>query len=172
MYCFFSSCFNCEISDTSGPLSPSYGVSSVPLVPSGSSSIADRYSEVVGDVDDENRHASEWQRCLQNCYESIKKANNIFNNISSSSICNEVIKSSEGGEYLTAVIEIYRVACRIVTSMNAMGVDTADLQRLEKDIELMWNNLSAFLAYSTIVVSETWSALSTSRLHTLHSFNS
>ena len=52
-------------------------------------------------LQDENRHANEWQRCLEKCHEAVKKANNIFNNISSSSVCNEVIKSSEGAEYLT-----------------------------------------------------------------------
>ncbi|XP_022102146.1 synergin gamma-like isoform X2 [Acanthaster planci] len=136
---------------SSGTVAVSQTFSSIPLVPSGSSLIGDRYAEVVGNIDDENRHANEWQRCLEKCHEAVKKANNIFNNISSSSVCNEVIKSSEGAEYLTAVIEIYRVACRILTSMNAMGVDTPELQRLQKDIELVWTNLSAFLASSTLM---------------------
>ncbi|XP_071486796.1 synergin gamma-like [Diadema antillarum] len=114
----------------------------------------DRYSEVAGDSSDEGRHASEWEKCLSKCYEVMSKANSIFNNISSSSVCSEVIGSAAGIDYLTGVIEVYRVACRITTSIQGLGIDNDILGKLEKDINQIWNNLSAFLQLSSIKPNE------------------
>ena len=52
-------------------------------------------------VQNDNRHAAEWKKCLSRCHAAIKKANNVFNGISSSTVCNEVIRSMEGSDYLT-----------------------------------------------------------------------
>ena len=50
-----------------------------------------------------DKHAYEWQRCLDNCCRMIKDANNIFNSVSSSAVCNEIIKSTQGSEYVSGM---------------------------------------------------------------------
>lgn len=110
----------------------------------------DRYSQVAGDSSDEGRHASEWEKCLTKCHEVMSKANSVFNNISSSSVCSEVIGSSAGVDYLTGVTEVYRVACRITTSIQGLGIDNDVLGKLQKDINKIWHNLLAFLELSSI----------------------
>ncbi|XP_077995895.1 uncharacterized protein LOC144449256 [Glandiceps talaboti] len=113
--------------------------------------LGDRYGSVVGDIEDNERHTYEWHRCLQSCYHTIQTANEVFNGISSSSVCVEVIKSEEGSNYLQAVVEIYRVACRIGTAMKSSGFENDDLHKLIKDIDLLWNNVAAFLAGSSLM---------------------
>ncbi|XP_078587148.1 synergin gamma-like isoform X3 [Branchiostoma floridae x Branchiostoma japonicum] len=102
-------------------------------------------------VEDNERHEYEWKRCLESCLKEIRNANNIFNDISSSSVCNEVIKSVQGSDYITGVIEIYRVVCRITVGMKSASCGTAELHQLLKEIDLVWNNLSAFLTSSPIM---------------------
>eukprot|EP00058_Branchiostoma_floridae_P008053 XP_002593541.1 hypothetical protein BRAFLDRAFT_88524 [Branchiostoma floridae] len=63
--------------------------------------IRDRYSGMSSTVEDNERHEYEWKRCLESCLKEIRNANNIFNDISSSSVCNEVIKSVQGSDYIT-----------------------------------------------------------------------
>jgi hypothetical protein len=50
---------------------------------------------------DIEKHAYEWERCLESCLEMINNANNVFNSISRS-VCNEVIKSEQGAEYVAS----------------------------------------------------------------------
>ncbi|XP_066272157.1 synergin gamma-like isoform X2 [Branchiostoma lanceolatum] len=128
--------------------------SSVPTKPVADSSplyIRDRYSGMSSTVEDNERHEYEWKRCLESCLKEIRNANNIFNDISSSSVCNEVIKSVQGSDYIRGVIEIYRVVCRITVGMRSASCGTADLHQLLKEIDLVWNNLSAFLTSSPIM---------------------
>ncbi|XP_035666175.1 synergin gamma-like [Branchiostoma floridae] len=113
--------------------------------------IRDRYSGMSSTVEDNERHEYEWKRCLESCLKEIRNANNIFNDISSSSVCNEVIKSVQGSDYITGVIEIYRVVCRITVGMKSASCGTAELHQLLKEIDLVWNNLSAFLTSSPIM---------------------
>ncbi|XP_033748031.1 synergin gamma-like isoform X2 [Pecten maximus] len=107
--------------------------------------LGDRYSNILQDIPGSDKHSYEWQRCLDNSYRMIKDANNIFNSISSSVVCNEVLKSEQGSEYVQGVVEIFRVVCRITTAMKAQGLATDKLTQLLKDIDLSWNNLTAFL---------------------------
>ncbi|XP_069135584.1 synergin gamma-like isoform X2 [Argopecten irradians] len=107
--------------------------------------LGDRYSNILQDIPGSDKHSYEWQRCLDNSYRMIKDANNIFNSISSSVVCNEVLKSEQGSEYVQGVVEIFRVVCRITTSMKTQGLATDKLTQLLKDIDLSWNNLTAFL---------------------------
>ncbi|KAI8499186.1 hypothetical protein Bbelb_229500, partial [Branchiostoma belcheri] len=136
--------------------------------------LRDRYSGVSGTVEDNERHEYEWKRCLESClkeitnydnerheYEwkrclesclkEIRSANNVFNDISSSSVCGEVIKSVQGSDYIRGIIEIYRVVCRITVGMKSASCGTAELHQLLKEIDLVWNNLSAFLTSSPIM---------------------
>ncbi|XP_060076037.1 synergin gamma-like [Ylistrum balloti] len=107
--------------------------------------LGDRYSNILQDIPGSDKHSYEWQRCLDNSYRMIKDANNIFNSISSSVVCNEVLKSEQGSEYVEGVVEIFRVVCRITTAMKTQGLATDKLNQLLKDIDLSWNNLTAFL---------------------------
>ncbi|XP_071944176.1 synergin gamma-like [Antedon mediterranea] len=125
----------------------------------------DRYAMLAGDIQDDTRHAVLWKRCLTSCLKVIQQANDTLNNISSSSVCNEVIKSVDGAEYLKGVIEIYRVACRVSTSVEAAGVGTEELNLMRKNIELVWNNLSAFLASASILPEDKSFLFKTALLH-------
>lgn len=116
--------------------------------------IGDRYSVIMHDVPGSDKHAYEWQRCLDNCCRMIQDANNIFNSISSSSVCNEVIKSSQGSQYIQGVIEIYRVVCKIMVTMKKSGIHSDKLTQLLKDVDLAWNNLTAFLVGGGVMPDE------------------
>lgn len=62
--------------------------------------IRDKYKDLTGEVEESERYAYEWQRCLESALQVIKKANDTLNGISSSSVCTEVIQSAQGMEYL------------------------------------------------------------------------
>ncbi|CAE1288336.1 unnamed protein product [Acanthosepion pharaonis] len=141
---------NLTAETNSGPLPSSASAPSQPLsnLSKGSSShliARDRYSSVIEDVQGSDRHCHEWTKCLDKCYQRIKEANNVFNSISTSSVCNEVIKSCQGADYIMAIIEIYRVVCKITVTMRMSALTNERLETLLKDIDLAWNNLAAFL---------------------------
>ncbi|PNJ06197.1 SYNRG isoform 14, partial [Pongo abelii] len=75
--------------------------------------IRDKYKDLTGEVEENERYAYEWQRCLGSALNVIKKANDTLNGISSSSVCTEVIQSAQGMEYLLGVVEVYRVTKRV-----------------------------------------------------------
>ncbi|XP_055891190.1 synergin gamma-like isoform X2 [Biomphalaria glabrata] len=111
---------------------------------------ADKYN-IEHEAQGSDRYGHEWERCLSNCYRVIMEANTLFNTISSSSVCNEVLKSTQGSQYVTAVIEIYRVVCKVMTSMRSTAISTTDLEQTLKDIDLAWNNLTAFLVGASLL---------------------
>ncbi|CAI9734479.1 synergin gamma-like isoform X2 [Octopus vulgaris] len=111
----------------------------------------DRYSSVIQDVQGSEHHCHEWTKCLDKCYQRIKEANNVFNSISTSCVCNEVIKSCQGADYIMAIIEIYRVVCKITVTMRMSVLTNERLETLLKDIDLAWNNLAAFLSASSLL---------------------
>ncbi|KAK3587357.1 hypothetical protein CHS0354_036528 [Potamilus streckersoni] len=113
--------------------------------------LGDRYSGLLQDVPGSDRHLCEWQRCLGSCYQMIMDANNIFNSISSSAVCNEIMRSSRGADYVQGIIEIYRIVCRIALSMKTAALSNDKLQQLLKDINQAWNNLTAFLAGGSLM---------------------
>ncbi|XP_013413986.1 synergin gamma isoform X2 [Lingula anatina] len=123
----------------------------------GGPGIGDRYSAVM-EEEVQDKHAHEWQRCLESCDQMIASANNVFNSISSSSVCVEVINSEEGIDYLTGVVEIYRVVCRISCAMKAYSISTSELRQVLKSVDLSWNNLCAFItaAGSTIMTDNSF----------------
>ncbi|KAE8295179.1 Synergin gamma AP1 subunit gamma-binding protein 1 Gamma-synergin [Larimichthys crocea] len=84
--------------------------------------IRDKYKDLTGEVEESERYAYEWQRCLENALEVITKANNILNGISSSSVCTEVIQSAQGMEYLLGVVEVYRVTRRVELGIKATAL--------------------------------------------------
>ncbi|GFR98200.1 synergin gamma [Elysia marginata] len=104
----------------------------------------DKYN-IENEAQGSDRYGYEWTRCLLNCCQVITEANTLFNTISSSSVCNEVLKSNQGSQYIASIVEIYRVVCRVMTSMRSTAISTTELEQTLKNIDLAWNNLTAFL---------------------------
>ncbi|XP_015238816.1 PREDICTED: synergin gamma isoform X2 [Cyprinodon variegatus] len=116
--------------------------------------IRDKYKDLTGEVEESERYAYEWQRCLESALEVITKANNTLNGISSSSVCTEVIQSAQGMEYLLGVVEVYRVSRRVELGIKATAVCSEKLQQLLKDISRVWNNLIGFMSLAKLVPDE------------------
>ncbi|XP_060251200.1 synergin gamma isoform X35 [Ovis aries] len=116
--------------------------------------IRDKYKDLTGEVEENERYAYEWQRCLGSALEVIKKANDTLNGISSSSVCTEVIQSVQGMEYLLGVVEVYRVTKRVELGIKATAVCSEKLQQLLKDIDKVWNNLIGFMSLATLTPDE------------------
>ncbi|XP_051933981.1 synergin gamma isoform X2 [Hippocampus zosterae] len=116
--------------------------------------IRDKYKDLTGEVEESERYAYEWQRCLESALEVITKANNTLNGISSSSVCTEVIQSAQGMEYLLGVVEVYRVTRRVELGVKATAVCSEKLQQLLKDISRVWNNLTSFMSLAKLVPDE------------------
>ncbi|KAF7646473.1 hypothetical protein LDENG_00187660 [Lucifuga dentata] len=114
--------------------------------------IRDKYKDLTGEVEESERYAYEWQRCLESALEVITKANNTLNSISSSSVCTEVIQSAQGMEYLLGVVEVYRVTRRVELGIKATAVCCKKLQQLLKDISRVWNNLMGFMSLANLAV--------------------
>ncbi|XP_012581859.1 PREDICTED: synergin gamma isoform X7 [Condylura cristata] len=116
--------------------------------------IRDKYKDLTGEVEESERYAYEWQRCLRSALDVIKKANDTLNGISSSSVCTEVIQSAQGMEYLLGVVEVYRVTKRVELGIKATAVCSEKLQQLLKDIDKVWNNLIGFMSLATLTPDE------------------
>ncbi|XP_010859845.1 PREDICTED: synergin gamma isoform X7 [Bison bison bison] len=116
--------------------------------------IRDKYKDLTGEVEENERYAYEWQRCLGSALEVIRKANDTLNGISSSSVCTEVIQSAQGMEYLLGVVEVYRVTKRVELGIKATAVCSEKLQQLLKDIDKVWNNLIGFMSLATLTPDE------------------
>ncbi|XP_034405111.1 synergin gamma isoform X3 [Cyclopterus lumpus] len=116
--------------------------------------IRDKYKDLTGEVEESERYAYEWQRCLESALEVITKANNILNSISSSSVCTEVIQSAQGMEYLLGVVEVYRVTRRVELGIKATAVCSEKLQQLLKDVSRVWNNLMGFMSLAKLAPDE------------------
>ncbi|KAM8854253.1 synergin gamma isoform 6-T6 [Synchiropus picturatus] len=116
--------------------------------------IRDKYKDLTGEVEESERYAYEWQRCLESALEVITKANNTLNSISSSAVCTEVIQSAQGMEYLLGVVEVYRVTRRVELGIKATAVCSEKLQQLLKDISRVWNNLMGFMSLAKLAPDE------------------
>ncbi|XP_061575614.1 synergin gamma isoform X3 [Cololabis saira] len=116
--------------------------------------IRDKYKDLTGEVEESERYAYEWQRCLESALEVISKANNTLNGISSSAVCTEVIQSAQGMEYLLGVVEVYRVTRRVELGIKATAVCSEKLQQLLKDISRVWNNLIGFMSLAKLTPDE------------------
>nr|XP_046150183.1 synergin gamma-like isoform X7 [Oncorhynchus gorbuscha] len=116
--------------------------------------IRDKYKDLTGEVEESERYAYEWQRCLVSALQVITKANNTLNSISSSTVCTEVIQSAQGMEYLLGVVEVYRVTKRVELGIKATAVCSEKLQELLKDISRVWNNLMGFMSLANLAPDE------------------
>ncbi|KAG8597951.1 hypothetical protein GDO81_002441 [Engystomops pustulosus] len=84
--------------------------------------------------------------CLQNIHKVIQRANEILCSISQPSVCSEVLLSSRGADYISGVVEVYRLSKRMEGGMRTHNMDCERLRFVLRDIELSWNNLQAFLS--------------------------
>ncbi|XP_051535975.1 synergin gamma-like isoform X2 [Myxocyprinus asiaticus] len=116
--------------------------------------IRDKYKDLTGEVEESERYAYEWQRCLESSLQVITTANNTLNGISSSSVCTEIIQSAQGMEYLLGVVEVYRVTKRVELGIKATAVCSEKLQELLKDISRVWNNLMGFMSLANLTPNE------------------
>ncbi|XP_052323582.1 synergin gamma isoform X9 [Oncorhynchus keta] len=116
--------------------------------------IRDKYKDLTGEVEESERYAYEWQRCLVSALQVITKANNTLNSISRSTVCTEVIQSAQGMEYLLGVVEVYRVTKRVELGIKATAVCSEKLQELLKDISRVWNNLMGFMSLANLAPDE------------------
>ncbi|XP_018412293.1 PREDICTED: synergin gamma isoform X2 [Nanorana parkeri] len=116
--------------------------------------IRDKYKDLTGEVEESERYAYEWQRCLESALQVVKKANDALNGISSSAVCTEVIRSAHGMEYLLGVIEVYRVTKRVELGIKSTAVCSEKLQNLLKDIDKLWNNLIGFMSLASLMPDE------------------
>ncbi|KAM5180950.1 synergin gamma isoform 2-T2 [Mantella aurantiaca] len=116
--------------------------------------IRDKYKDLTGEVEESERYAYEWQRCLESALQVIKKANDALNGISSSVVCTEVIRSAHGMEYLLGVIEVYRVTKRVELGIKSTAVCSEKLQHLLKEIDKLWNNLIGFMSLASLMPDE------------------
>uniref|UniRef100_A0A8C2JQN4 Synergin, gamma n=1 Tax=Cyprinus carpio TaxID=7962 RepID=A0A8C2JQN4_CYPCA len=116
--------------------------------------IRDKYKDLTGEVEESERYAYEWQRCLESALQVITTANNTLNGISSSTVCTEVIQTAQGMEYLLGVVEVYRVTKRVELGIKATAVCSEKLQELLKDISRVWNNLMGFMSLANLSPDE------------------
>ncbi|XP_016092248.1 synergin gamma-like isoform X1 [Sinocyclocheilus grahami] len=116
--------------------------------------IRDKYKDLTGEVEESERYAYEWQRCLESALQVITTANNTLNGISSSTVCTEVIQSAQGMEYLLGVVEVYRVTKHVELGIKATAVCSEKLQELLKDISRVWNNLMGFMSLANLTPDE------------------
>ncbi|XP_032902229.1 synergin gamma isoform X3 [Amblyraja radiata] len=112
--------------------------------------IRDKYKDLTGEVEENERYAYEWQRCLESALQVINKASETLNGISSSTVCTEVIQSTQGMEYLLGVIEVYRVTKRVELGIKATAVCNEKLQLLMKEIENIWSSLTIFMSLTPL----------------------
>uniref|UniRef100_A0A8C5PZY7 Synergin gamma C-terminal domain-containing protein n=1 Tax=Leptobrachium leishanense TaxID=445787 RepID=A0A8C5PZY7_9ANUR len=92
------------------------------------------------------------KKCLMNICRVIQNTNDILCNISHPSVCSEVLLSSRGTDYISEVLEVYRISKRIEGGMRALRVSDDSLWLMLRDIELLWNNLQAFLSLCPYVL--------------------
>uniref|UniRef100_UPI00398EA3FB synergin gamma isoform X2 n=1 Tax=Pristiophorus japonicus TaxID=55135 RepID=UPI00398EA3FB len=116
--------------------------------------IRDKYKDLTGEVEENERYAYEWQRCLESALQVIRKASDTLNGISSSTVCSEVIQSTQGMEYLLGVIEVYRVTKRVELGIKATAVCNEKLQLLMKEIEKIWSSLMIFMSLTPLTPDE------------------
>ncbi|KAM4050929.1 synergin gamma-like [Anomaloglossus baeobatrachus] len=84
--------------------------------------------------------------CLKNIHKVIQKANEILSSISQPSVCSEVLLSSQGADYISGVVEVYRLSKRMEGGMRMHNINCERLRLVLRDVDLSWNNLQAFLS--------------------------
>lgn len=117
---------------------------------------ADRYSLFGSEVSPQDLDAphSDWNRCLESCCKLVSDAVNVFNNIVNPKVCEEVIQSEEGSEFIENVAEVYRVACRVASSAANFGLIQDDTTKLVEQVRKEWKNLIRYFEDTDIKVED------------------
>ncbi|KAG8456203.1 hypothetical protein GDO86_002119 [Hymenochirus boettgeri] len=91
-------------------------------------------------------YISHLMKCLENIHRVIKKANDILSDISHPSVCSEILLSSRGTDYISGLLEVYRVSKKMESGMVIHNICHESIWFMFREIELSWNNLQAFLS--------------------------
>ncbi|KAG8176213.1 hypothetical protein JTE90_012215 [Oedothorax gibbosus] len=127
-------------------------VNTQPFQNTRTTSLIDKYSVIRSEeMKEEDQHISSWLRCLQSSVNILQNTQKIFNQMSCSSVCNEVLKSEEGENYIKDVIEVYKVIRRIAVSSKAAGKQTIPMLDLLKEADKTWNTICGFFAGSILM---------------------
>uniref|UniRef100_A0A2K6EK69 Synergin gamma n=1 Tax=Propithecus coquereli TaxID=379532 RepID=A0A2K6EK69_PROCO len=113
--------------------------------------IRDKYKDLTGEVEENERYAYEWQRCLGSALD-ISANSNAALSCSSLSLdfqCLTLCSLTPSG-----VVEVYRVTKRVELGIKATAVCSEKLQQLLKDIDKVWNNLIGFMSLATLTPDE------------------
>uniref|UniRef100_A0A8C8ZBS9 Synergin gamma n=1 Tax=Prolemur simus TaxID=1328070 RepID=A0A8C8ZBS9_PROSS len=105
--------------------------------------IRDKYKDLTGEVEENERYAYEWQRCLGSALD-----------VSMSLLCSHICKFPLVLFCLLGVVEVYRVTKRVELGIKATAVCSEKLQQLLKDIDKVWNNLIGFMSLATLTPDE------------------
>uniref|UniRef100_A0A4W4DUQ2 EH domain-containing protein n=1 Tax=Electrophorus electricus TaxID=8005 RepID=A0A4W4DUQ2_ELEEL len=105
--------------------------------------IRDKYKDLTGEVEESERYAYEWQRCLESLLDVIVLCNaELFPAFIKHCVC------------VPGVVEVYRVARRVELGIKATAVCSETLQHLLKDIGRVWNNLLGFMSLADLSPDE------------------
>ncbi|CAL1288976.1 unnamed protein product [Larinioides sclopetarius] len=117
--------------------------------------LTDKYSVIrAEEKKDEDQHISCWVRCLQSSVNILQKTKKLFNQMSCSSVCNEVLQSEEGENYIKDVIEVYKVVRRIAVASKSAGKQTQPMIDLLNEADQIWQTICGFIAGSYLMPKE------------------
>ncbi|GFU60899.1 synergin gamma [Nephila pilipes] len=117
--------------------------------------LTDKYSVIRAEESkDEDQHISCWVRCLQSSVNIIQNTMKIFNQMSCSSVCNEILRTEEGENYIKDVIEVYKVVRRIAVASKSASKQTTIIIDLLNEADQAWNTICGFIAGSTLMPKE------------------
>ncbi|KAG8001930.1 Synergin gamma [Nibea albiflora] len=116
--------------------------------------IRDKYKDLTGEVEESERYAYEWQRCLENALETDREDKTK----TSPALCDGLslpgLTRSRSLLLMSCVVEVYRVTRRVELGIKATAVCSEKLQQLLKDISRVWNNLMGFMSLAKLAPDE------------------
>ncbi|XP_035722991.1 uncharacterized protein LOC118441976 [Vespa mandarinia] len=99
----------------------------------------------------------EWKQYMESCISLLQIAANIFTNITSEVILNEVLNSAQGYNFLCNLAEVAAVCRRVNFSYKEMDINIIGFDDLLMDIDRIWAEMEPFYANIPIVTElPTW----------------
>ncbi|XP_043497808.1 uncharacterized protein LOC122521291 [Polistes fuscatus] len=99
----------------------------------------------------------EWKQYMESCISLLQIAANIFNNITSEVILNEVLNTAQGYNFLCNLAEVAAVCRRVNFSYKEMDINIIGFDDLLMDIDRIWAEMEPFYANIPIVTElPTW----------------
>ncbi|XP_065182895.1 synergin gamma-like [Sycon ciliatum] len=106
---------------------------------------------------DDDVHTKEWKRCLQACQQLLNTALTLLANVSGAEDMCALAESKKGGDYIAAVIEVYRVYLRVVASAsNAVTLPDQSMSH----INTAWASIASRVAGTCLEPKEDTVSLS------------